>query len=1245
MLVQPRKPISTLALLDPEIPGGILLADGTWGINLAAARLNFPQGLKVQIPAWSSKDLGDNVKLLLNGNTVDQKTVTDPVELKERTTLFVPPERLLSGSWELSYSVKRISQALEPGPVLKLFVKLELPGGQDIDPDYGHSELAMAFDPPEVVRDGVGPEHLVDGVQIIVAPKSGSGLPYINVALGDVIIVGWAGQTVSSAPVTQAQIDAPDSNPIKILIDGDRIKAAGDSDLDGLSVSYMIRDRVLNQSEDWCKAERIVVDTGNSRLDAPILDQADGLRVDLDVLGDEKPVLQVWAQSSSEFSKDDVIIMRLTGITAEEQSIDIKVLQSIEKNPPTKVDVLHSNASLRALGTRSAVYAFELERDGQIIQRSKSRSYDIIGEPTRLAAPVALDEINGAISPDLPEYRIRIPYDPLITAENAIELKWFGTRPDNTIYDPELDWFFPSEDEAADPDGFIITVNGAHGNPLEGGTLDLSYNLLSDEGNDVIGRRPSQHAALLNIGKPQFELVKPIVLGEKDGVLEPKKLPGGIGKLTAPRPVANPTETGDIVTYTWVGEVTGEKEDFKKLNALSKDKDVEFALDAAFVAAHIEPNRGKKVTARYRILRVATNTTSHSNPLEFVVGEAETLKPPKIKEAPNDTSLDPIAAKDALTAVIPAYLNMIGTQIIVTWAGTAGSGSQTVGPINVSTQGDLNIPLDNAVVAFNLGKAVTVTYIVTGNDTPSDPLVLSVLPIANEDTRLPSPIINGNTNTELDVNTLPVQPLTRIDAWPLIKEGQPIWLRYFVDDNPTPISVTYNGQSVPPEGVPGGMHPYTPVVELKKLANGARLRIEFKVGYGGDTDEAKAVTFPQRTYIVKAVEDVKPEITSVEGSPSEVVIENGDWTIETSVVLTGKGIKGRKVQVLDGAFIKGEPEVDATNGTWTLTIDGLDIAEHRFTVRADASAPPSDAWVITVRKVNTRIPIVTPSFIVFRPDGQRAYISNGSPGNVFVIETVSNTIIETINLGGKHSARMAITPDGARLFVCHLENYSITIINTETNSPITVLPVGASPYSVCISPDGTKAYVCNETGKSISTVNVQNLTVQTTSLGSVRPIDAKVSADNSRLYICPFQGNSLLIVNAVNLSEIASIALGYTVLISPRYVVRTSDDSKIFVGSTGDGIIYIIDPLQLKLVGTINVGGTVMRGLAITPDNSKIYAIKYADEEIAVIDTGSSKVTETIGIGKNPSGIAVSPTGKHWYCAINGENVVVVNNV
>ncbi|XVN16681.1 hypothetical protein QZH47_13540 [Pseudomonas corrugata] len=106
MLTQPRKNPAPLALLAPEIPGRSEqdLPSGEWGLNFAAVLGNYPiKGLKVWIPGWpiTGTGIGDNVKLLLNGGQVDQHTITQPVEVGERVTLWVAPGRLQTGSYEL----------------------------------------------------------------------------------------------------------------------------------------------------------------------------------------------------------------------------------------------------------------------------------------------------------------------------------------------------------------------------------------------------------------------------------------------------------------------------------------------------------------------------------------------------------------------------------------------------------------------------------------------------------------------------------------------------------------------------------------------------------------------------------------------------------------------------------------------------------------------------------------------------------------------------------------------------------------------------------------------------------------------------------------------------------------------------------------------------------------------------------------------------------------------------------------
>ncbi|PKA72685.1 hypothetical protein ATI02_5764 [Pseudomonas baetica] len=312
------------------------------------------------------------------------------------------------------------------------------------------------------------------------------------------------------------------------------------------------------------------------------------------------------------------------------------------------------------------------------------------------------------------------------------------------------------------------------------------------------------------------------------------------------------------------------------------------------------------------------------------------LEKPSIKEATNDV-LDPLAARNTLTAVIQAFTDMVGTDVKVTWTGTPGEGSHSTAWIPVTTQGTLDISLLNTVVAFNLGQKVTVSYKVkrgvTEND--SDEFFMTVLPIRDGDTNLPTPAIDGAVGNELNVTTLADTARTRIRKWPFIALRQKLWLRYTGTkaDGNIFTHQTYNGDPIPADGL-NGMQPRTPVAELAKLMHGSKLELEFKVSIGGSANENEAVTFPVRTYTVKAVADVTPTITSVKGSASGVEIPNGGFTVETAVTLSGGAAKGQKVEVFDGATSKGPATANATTGIWALLVSGLTVAAHSFKAKA-----------------------------------------------------------------------------------------------------------------------------------------------------------------------------------------------------------------------------------------------------------------------------------------------------------------------
>ncbi|ANI53349.1 hypothetical protein [Pseudomonas sp. DR 5-09] len=168
-----------------------------------------------------------------------------------------------------------------------------------------------------------------------------------------------------------------------------------------------------------------------------------------------------------------------------------------------------------------------------------------------------------------------------------------------------------------------------------------------------------------------------------------------------------------------------------------------------------------------------------------------------------------------------------------------------------------NKPVDTvlspAFLAARHGKVIDLRWDLNrdgGEAGESDATKVTLLKIANGDPRFPTPNIANNTTPELFIKDLTADARILAQKWLLFEPRQPIWVWYEgINKNGDP--VTKPVRSGEPNDSADGLSVEAQGEWLKELKNESPLKTNFAVNLDSSTDKTKAVTFPQRSYIIK----------------------------------------------------------------------------------------------------------------------------------------------------------------------------------------------------------------------------------------------------------------------------------------------------------------------------------------------------------------------------------------------------------
>jgi YVTN family beta-propeller protein len=267
-----------------------------------------------------------------------------------------------------------------------------------------------------------------------------------------------------------------------------------------------------------------------------------------------------------------------------------------------------------------------------------------------------------------------------------------------------------------------------------------------------------------------------------------------------------------------------------------------------------------------------------------------------------------------------------------------------------------------------------------------------------------------------------------------------------------------------------------------------------------------------------------------------------------------------------------------------------------------------------------------------------AYITNGSlPGTVSVIDTASDTVVNTIAVGVDPSG-VAVSASGARVYVSNSFSSSVSVIDATTNTVVATVPGIAGPRGVAVNPAGTRAYVGHVGPTSVAVIDTATNSIAGNIPVSGIPLGLAMNAAGTAIYVVGADTNSISVIDVATNTVVKTVAVP-----SPAFVAVNPAGTRVYVTDDASNSVAIIDTATNTVVGSVGVGAEPA-GVAVNPAGTRVYVANAKSDSISVIDSVSNAVIATVPVGKYPGGVAVNPAGTRVYVAnTNSNNVSVVD--
>jgi YVTN family beta-propeller protein len=269
--------------------------------------------------------------------------------------------------------------------------------------------------------------------------------------------------------------------------------------------------------------------------------------------------------------------------------------------------------------------------------------------------------------------------------------------------------------------------------------------------------------------------------------------------------------------------------------------------------------------------------------------------------------------------------------------------------------------------------------------------------------------------------------------------------------------------------------------------------------------------------------------------------------------------------------------------------------------------------------------------VAVAPDGSRIYVSDEAQSTLDVADGKTLKVTKRIPLSG-HPNNIALTPDGRRIYVAITEaTGGLDVIDTNSLQDIKTIPIKGGIHNPYVTPDGKYAVAGSILGRTVNVIDVPtNELAWSVPMGQgVRPMAISTNPDGSSkwIFVQLSDLNGFAVVDFATRKEIKrlqnpDLPQGRETVpqgADPSHgIAVTSDGKTLVVNSRLNNALYTYSLPDLKVTGTVFLGGKGAAWLTLTPDGKTAYVANAVTNDVSVVDIKALKEVALIPVGFVP---------------------------